>query len=63
MRFTDNLLNGTLIKRYKRFFVDVRTKNQIVTAHCPNSGSMMGLTDKENKVWISKSNNPKRKLK
>jgi len=63
MRFTDNLLNGILIKRYKRFFADVKIKNQIITAHCPNSGSMMGLIDKKNKVWISKSNNPKRKLK
>ena len=63
MRFTDNLLNGTLIKRYKRFFVDVRTKNQIVTAHCPNSGSMMGLLNTGNKVWFSQSNDPKRKLK
>ncbi len=63
MRFTDNLLNGILIKRYKRFFADVEIKNQIVTAHCPNTGSMMGLIDKKNKVWISKSDNPKRKLK
>ena len=63
MRFTDNLLVGTLIKRYKRFFVDVKINNQIVTAHCPNSGSMLGLLDKNNKVWISQSDNPKRKLK
>jgi len=63
MRFTDNLLSGTLIKRYKRFFVDVKINDQIITAHCPNSGSMLGLLDKDNEVWISKSNNPKRKLK
>ena len=63
MRFTDNLISGTLIKRYKRFFVDVKVNNQIITAHCPNSGSMLGLLDKNNKIWISKSNNPKRKLK
>ena len=63
MRFTDNLLTGTLIKRYKRFFVDVKVNNQIITAHCPNSGSMLSLLDKNNKIWISKSNNPKRKLK
>ena len=63
MKFTDNLLAGTLIKRYKRFFVDVKVNNQIITAHCPNSGSMFGLLDKNNKIWISKSNNPKRKLK
>ena len=63
MRFTENLLSGTLIKRYKRFFVDVKINDQIITAHCPNSGSMLGLLDKNNKIWISKSNNPKRKLK
>ena len=63
MKFTDNLISGVLIKRYKRFFVDVKVNNQIITAHCPNSGSMLGLRDKNNKIWISKSNNPKRKLK
>ena len=57
MRFTDNLLNGTLLKRYKRFFVDINVNNQVITAHCPNSGSMMGLLEKKNKVWISKSKN------
>lgn len=63
MKFTGDLLSGALIKRYKRFFVDVKIKNNILTAHCPNSGSMLGLLSPENKVWISKSNNPKRKLK
>jgi len=63
MRYTDNLLFGKLIKRYKRFFIDVKVNNQIITAHCPNSGSMLGLLDQNNKVWISRSKNPKRKLK
>ena len=63
MRFNKKLLQGTLIKRYKRFFVDIKYKDKIITAHCPNSGSMMGLLDKGNKVWFSKSNDPKRKLK
>ena len=63
MKFTDNLTSGVLIKRYKRFFVDVKVNNQIITAHCPNSGSMLGLLDENNKIWISQSNNPKRKLK
>jgi len=63
MEFKERLLRGTLIKRYKRFFVDINYKNKIITAHCPNSGSMMGLLNKGNKVWFSKSNNPKRKLK
>ena len=63
MKFKERLLQGTLIKRYKRFFADIKYKDKIITAHCPNSGSMMGLLDKGNKVWFSISNNPKRKLK
>ena len=63
MKFKHKLLQGNLIKRYKRFFVDIKYKNKIITAHCPNSGSMMGLLEKGNKVWFSTSDNPKRKLK
>ena len=63
MKFKDRLLQGTFIKRYKRFFVDINFKNKIITAHCPNTGSMMGLLNKGNKAWFSESNNPKRKLK
>ena len=63
MKFNKKLLQGTLVKRYKRFFADIKYKNKVITAHCPNSGSMMGLLDKENKVWFSISNNPERKLK
>ena len=63
MKFKERLLQGTLIKRYKRFFVDIKYKNKIITAHCPNPGSMMGLLDKGNKTWFSLSDNPKRKLK
>ena len=63
MNFKNKLISGLFIKRYKRFFVDIKIKNHTVTAHCPNTGSMYGLLNKGNKVWISKSNNPKRKLK
>ena len=63
MNFENKLISGEFIKRYKRFFVDVKIGNNIVTSHCPNTGSMMGLLDKNNKVWLSKSENPKRKLK
>ena len=63
MEFTKSLIKGKLIKRYKRFFVDVRINKQIVTAHCPNTGSMMGLLDKGNEVYLLKNNDPKRKLK
>ena len=63
MKFKERLLQGSLIKRYKRFFVDIKYNNKTITSHCPNSGSMMGLLNKGNKVWFSKSNNPNRKLK
>ena len=63
MKFKERLLQGALIKRYKRFFIDIKYKNKIITAHCPNSGSMMGLLDRGNKAWFSLSDNPKRKLK
>ena len=63
MKFKEKLLQGTLIKRYKRFFVDIKYQNETITAHCPNTGSMMGLLNKGNNVWFSETNNPKRKLK
>ena len=63
MNFDQKLISGEFIKRYKRFFVDVKIGNLTVTAHCPNTGSMMGLLKKGNKVWLSKTDNPKRKLK
>jgi sugar fermentation stimulation protein A len=63
MKFTKSLIKGKLVKRYKRFFADVKLNKEIVTTHCPNTGSMKGLLDKGNDVYISKSDNPKRKLK
>jgi sugar fermentation stimulation protein A len=63
MKFKKKLLQGTLIKRYKRFFVDIKYQDRTITAHCPNPGSMMGLLDKGNGVSFSKSDNLKRKLK
>ncbi len=63
MQFTNSLIKGKLIRRYKRFFVDVKLKNENVTAHCPNTGSMKGLLDEGNEVYILKNDNPKRKLK
>ena len=63
MNFENPLLSGHLVKRYKRFFADIKIKNKIITAHCANSGSMMGLLNKDNKVWITKAVNKKRKLK
>jgi sugar fermentation stimulation protein A len=63
MEFTKPLIKGKLIKRYKRFFTDVKIGEEIITAHCPNTGSMKGLLDEGNDVYVSKNDNPKRKLK
>ncbi|MDA7562429.1 DNA/RNA nuclease SfsA [Candidatus Pelagibacter sp.] len=63
MEFTQALIKGKLIKRYKRFFVDIKLDKEIVIAHCPNTGSMKGLLDEGNEVFISRNDNPKRKLK
>ena len=63
MKFLKPLLKGKLIKRYKRFFTDVKINKKIITAHCPNTGSMKGLLDKNNEVWLTENSNPKRKLK
>ena len=63
MNFENKLISGVFIKRYKRFFVDTIVGEKLITAHCPNTGSMRGLLNKDNKVWLSKSNNPNRKLK
>ena len=63
MEFTKSLIKGKLIKRYKRFFSDIKLNNKVVTAHCPNTGSMKGLLDKGNEVYLLPNNDPKRKLK
>ena len=63
MKFTNSLIKGKLLKRYKRFFADIKYQNKTITAHCPNSGSMMGLTNSGSKAWFSQVDNPKRKLK
>ena len=63
MEFTKSLVKGKLIKRYKRFFADIKLSKEIVTAHCPNTGSMKGLLDEDNDVYLLKNDDPKRKLK
>jgi sugar fermentation stimulation protein A len=63
MRFPSRLIRGTLVQRYKRFLADVRLANgEIVTAHCTNTGSMMGCKNPGSVVYISKSANANRKL-
>ena len=63
MEFTKSLVKGKLIKRYKRFFADIKLNKEVVTAHCPNTGSMMGLLNEGNEVYLIKNDDPKRKLK
>jgi len=63
MEFTKTLIKGKLVKRYKRFFADIKVNKETIIAHCPNTGSMKGLLDVNNDVWVSKNNDPKRKLK
>jgi len=59
----DPLIEGVLIKRYKRFLADIKLETgEVVTAHCANTGPMRGLLTEGAKVRISVSSSPKRKL-
>ncbi|UCB49863.1 MAG: DNA/RNA nuclease SfsA [Deltaproteobacteria bacterium] len=58
------LIQGTLIQRYQRFKADVKQRNgHVVTAHCPNSGSMLGCSEPGRPVYLSRHTHPKRQLK
>ena len=63
MKFTKPLIKGKFLKRYKRFFADIKVNKEIIIAHCPNTGSMMGLLNENNDAWVLKNEDPKRKLK
>ncbi len=63
MKFPAPLIPGTLIKRYKRFLADVELSGgEIVTAHCPNTGSMLSVSAPGSAVWLSPARTPGRKL-
>ena len=64
MRFSSPLIRGVLIRRYQRFLAEVRLENgQVVTAHCPNSGSMQGCNVPGREVLLSPADDPKRKTR
>jgi len=64
MKFDKPLVEGTLIRRYNRFFADVTlTTGAAVTAHCANSGSMLSVKEPGSRVWLTPVDNPERKLK
>lgn len=64
MIFSEALIPGVLLRRYKRFLADVRLaeSGETVVAHCANTGSMLGVNLPGSRVWLSRSDNPKRKL-
>lgn len=65
MMFDPPLVAGTLLRRYKRFLadIDLGPPHGVVTAHCPNPGSMMGLSEPGATVYVTPISNPKAKLK
>lgn len=64
MKFNTPLLPGRLQRRYMRFLSDITLESgELIKAHCPNPGSMLGLKEPGSRVWVSESDNPKRKLK
>ena len=62
MNFEAPLQSGILLKRYKRFLADVKLdSDEIITIHCPNTGSMKNCKEPGSRVWFSTSENKKRK--
>jgi len=63
MKYPNKIIIGSFIKRYKRFFADIKLDKEIITAYCPNTGSLLGLLNEGSEVLIAVVDNPKAKLK
>jgi sugar fermentation stimulation protein A len=63
MKFARPLVEGRLIRRYKRFLADIQLPGEVITASCPNTGSMMGCAEAGNRVWLSESESLTRKYR
>jgi sugar fermentation stimulation protein A len=63
MKFKAKLVEGRLIRRYKRFLADVQLADGVITAACPNTGSLMGCCEAGNRVWLSQSDSATRKYR
>jgi sugar fermentation stimulation protein A len=63
LRFSGTLVEGRLIRRYKRFLADVQLSNGVITAACPNTGSLMGCCEPGSRVWLSESDSATRKYR
>ena len=63
MRFEPALEEGRLVRRYKRFFADIETASGPLTIHCANTGSMLNCLNPGGRVWFSRNDDPKRKLR
>lgn len=63
MKFSKQLLKGKILKRYKRFFADLELEGQLITAHCPNTGTLKSCWEPGRRAYVSQSDNPDRKLK
>jgi sugar fermentation stimulation protein A len=63
MRFSRALVEGRLLRRYKRFLADIQLSDGVITAACPNTGSLMGCCEAGNRVWLSESDSATRKYR